>query len=369
MTSQLLERNRDDMPKADGDAGVRIAVRESGDWELPEHNLPVAKAYGNDPRWLPVLKDGLQQRPIRLEALVPVADGTQGERLAGVLPLAFVKSRLFGRFLVSLPYLNTAGVVAESDKVATRLVDRAVELADELDVRYLELRQEAATSHPALTFQRTDKVHMRLELPESVEALRDGLKAKVRNQVKKGESYELDVSWGRYDLLPEFYDVFCRNMRDLGTPVYGRRLFEAMLQSFGDDAEFCVIRNEGRAIAAGLLIHGDGVTQVPSASSLRGFNHLNANMLMYWNLLSRAVERGSRSFDFGRSSEGSGTHRFKKQWGAQEFPSIWQYYVRKGDADAMRPDSATNQRLIRIWQRLPVWLTRLIGPRIVRGIP
>jgi FemAB-related protein (PEP-CTERM system-associated) len=360
---------------------VRVTVRRDGDWDLRAHGLPVAGGYGTDPRWLPALRDGLRQRPLRIEA---ACDG----RLEGILPLALVESRLFGRFLVSLPYVNTAGVAGVGAKrnpgeptyrgfpavqprppVAQALIDRAVELADEFDVRYLELRQETAIEHSALTFQRTDKVHMRLNLPESVEELRTALKAGVRNQVKKGESHGLEVQWGRDDLLRDFYRVFSRNMRDLGTPVFGRELFAAILRSFGDDAELCVVRQDGRPIAAALVIHAGGVTQVPSASSLRAFNHLNANMLMYWRLLLRAVDRGSRVFDFGRSSEGSGTYKFKKQWGARPFPSVWQYYVRRGDTDAMRPESARNQRLIRLWKRLPVWCANAIGPRIVRGIP
>ena len=92
-------------------------------------------------------------------------------------------------------------------------------------------------------------------------------------------------------------------------------------------------------------------------------------MWMYRNLLRRAIERGSETFDFGRSSMDSGTYRFKKQWGAQPHPATWQYYIRHGSVEDMRPESATNQRLIRIWKKLPVWGTRLIGPSIVRGIP
>lgn len=359
MNSELLERNL----KAGAAAGtLTVSVREAGGWELPQHDLPIAAGYGNDPRWLDVLQNGLQQRPLRLEAV-------ENGRLLGLLPLALVESRLFGRFLVSLPYVNTAGIVAADEDVAGALIDRAVKLADEFDVRYLELRQEAAIEHEALTYQRTDKVHMRLDLPKSGGELWDGLKAKVRNQVKKGQSYKLDVAWGRAELLPEFYSVFSRNMRDLGTPVYGRKLFRSILGAFGEDAEFCIVRHGNRPVAGALLIHGDDLTQVPSASSLRTFNHLNANMLMYWHLLERAVVRGSRVFDFGRSSEGGGTYRFKKQWGARPFPSVWQYYVRKGTADAMRPESAGNRRLIALWRRLPVWFTRWIGPRIVRGIP
>jgi hypothetical protein len=90
---------------------------------------------------------------------------------------------------------------------------------------------------------------------------------------------------------------------------------------------------------------------------------------MYHQLLCRAVEKGSKEFDFGRSSEGSGTYRFKKQWGATPHSTVWQYHLRDGDAEEMRPDSPKYRRRIELWQKLPVWVTRMVGPAIVRGIP
>ena len=128
-------------------------------------------------------------------------------------------------------------------------------------------------------------------------------------------------------------------------------------------------------MAGALLVHEPaaagrgGGTQVPSASSLRDSNHTSVNMWMYHQLLLRALGRGSVQFDFGRSSEGSGTYQFKKQWGARPEPTVWQYHVRRGDIQAMRPDNPRNRRRIAVWQKLPVWLTRMVGPAIVRGIP
>jgi FemAB-related protein (PEP-CTERM system-associated) len=210
---------------------------------------------------------------------------------------------------------------------------------------------------------------MRLTLPASVGALLDGLKAKVRNQVKKGQQQGFSVAWGGAELLGDFYAVFSTNMRDLGTPVYGRRLFEAILGHFGPAAELCVVRDGQRPIAGGLLVHGGAVTEVPSASSLKAYNPTNANMLLYWHLLSRAVERGQQVFDVGRSTAEGPVYRFKKQWGAEPSSAIWQYHVRHGSIDVARPDNPRHQRLIRLWKRLPVWASRILGPRIVRGIP
>jgi FemAB-related protein (PEP-CTERM system-associated) len=314
------------------------------------------------PGWLNVLAQGLKHTPYCLEA-------TAGGRTSGFLALADVQSFLFGRFLVSLPYLNYGGPVADDEAAARLLIDRAVTLADGLGVRYLELRHEHPVDHPALAERRTDKVHMRLDLPAAPAKLWEGLDAKVRNQVRKGQKNGLTLHWGGRELVDDFYAVFSRNMRDLGTPVYSKRLFEAALGQFPQRAELCVVRADKEAVAGALLLHGWGVTEVPSASSLRSHNHTCANMLMYWHLLERAVQRGQDVFDFGRSSADGPTMRFKKQWGAAPAASEWQFYVRSGEVGGMQKESPRYQRLIKIWQRLPLALTVLLGPPIVRGIP
>jgi FemAB-related protein (PEP-CTERM system-associated) len=314
------------------------------------------------PRWLSVLGEGLQHEVYALEAL-------SGEETLGLLALAYVRSLLFGRYLVGLPYLNSGGVLADDDLARQALVDGAVRLADSLNVRHLELRHEQPVEHPALTGRLTTKVHMRLALPSFPGPLWEQLPGKVRNQVRKAEKGGLTVAWGREELLPEFYEVFSRNMRDLGTPVYGRGLFRSVLARFPGDAELCVVRDGDKPLAGALLLHGKGVTEVPSASSLREYNHTCANMLLYWNLLDRAIQRGQAVFDFGRSTVDGNTYKFKKQWGARPEPATWQYYVRRGSAGDLRPDNPRYQRFIRLWQRLPVALTRFLGPRIVRGIP
>ena len=243
-------------------------------------------AFRCDPRWLAALCQGLKHEPYVLAAV-------EDDRFVGVLPLALVKSLLFGRFLVSLPYVNSGGVVAENESVAAALIDRAVELADELDVKYLELRHEEERPHPALKHQVTSKVHMRLALPDTPDELWSRFKPKVRNQVRKGERQGLTADWGGESLLADFYEVFSHNMRDLGTPVFGQELFRQILNEFQGGAELCVVRLANQPIAGALLIHVGDITEVPSASTLRQYNRTNANMFMYWNLLERAIERGS----------------------------------------------------------------------------
>jgi FemAB-related protein (PEP-CTERM system-associated) len=314
------------------------------------------------PAWLRVLARGLGHVPYCLEA-------SANDQTCGFLALADVRSFLFGRYLVSLPYLNYGGVVTDDEGIGQLLIDQAVELADRLNVRRLELRHEQPVSHARLGHTRSDKVQMRADLPGSVAQLEKGLTAKVRNQVKKGRNNGLNVQWGGQELLPHFYSVFAENMRDLGTPVHGRHLFASVLEQFRDRAELCVVSQGPNPLAAALLLHGWGVTEVPSASSLRACNSTCANMLMYFHLLVRAVERGQDMFDFGRSTPGTGTYRFKEQWGAQPFGAVWQSYLRTGSLEETQPNNPRYQWRIRLWKRLPLWLASTVGPWIVRGIP
>ena len=336
-------------------------------WQ-PELQLPEVKdarwhaLNAHRGEWISAVASGLKHQAYLIQA-------KQNQEVVGVLPLCFVKGPVFGKFLASLPYLNTGGVVCQNQEIAQQLVEAACLLADQLDVKHLELRHECPVESERFNMTRTDKVHLRLELPESPEALLKSLKSKVRSQVKKSNQSELTFEFGGRQLLSDFYRVFAVNMRDLGTPVFSKKLFAEILRLFGSDAELCIVRSAGKAIAGGLLVHSGDTTEVPSASCLRNYNRLNANMFMYEKLLYRAIERGSKTFDFGRSSEDSGTYKFKKQWGAEPSPATWQYYVRKGNPEDMRPDSGGKQRLIQVWQRLPVWLTKLIGPTVVRGIP
>lgn len=292
-----------------------------------------------------------------------------GDKVVGLLPLVLMKSPFFGRHLVSLPYVNWAGVIAEDDVVARKLVDEAIEMAEEFNVKHLELRQECAIEHPQLTPPQTNKVQMRAELPKSEEEAFKMIRSSVRSQVRKGDKQGFRIEFGRESLLDDFHQVFSVNMRDLGTPVYGKRLFREFLAQLRDQAELCVVYLDDIPIACSLIWYIGDLTQVPSASALNEYRSTAVNTWMYWQVMRRAVEKGMKTFDFGRSSDGGPTFDFKRKWGASPQPAAWQYYVRRGDPTDMRPDGGRYSIAINAWKRLPVWLTRLIGPTIVRGIP
>ena len=319
-------------------------------------------AQGHRPVWLNILRHGMAHRPVSLT-------GWRDGQVVGYLPLVETRSIVFGRHLVSLPYLNEAGVLAADDATAIALTERAGELGRQHRARFVELRNRQPIAHDALNAIRTDKVRMVLDLPDDDDGLWSSIGPKVRNQIRKGEKHNLNVRWGGGELLDAFYGVFAVNMRDLGSPAFPKKLFAAMLHHLGNDAELCVIDLDGKPIAAAVLTHFGPVTEVPSASSLRSFNHTCANMLLYWHLLRRAIQRGARQFDFGRSTVDSGTYRFKKQWRAEARPTGWQQFPLHRNARPITADDDRFDLAVRLWQKLPVWFTRLAGPPIVRGIP
>ncbi|QQE10180.1 FemAB family PEP-CTERM system-associated protein [Planctomycetota bacterium] len=336
------------------------------------YSAPIGVCGEHDPRWLNVLKHGLGHR------VMAIISRNSQNQIDGYCPLALVKSALFGRFLVSLPYLNRAGVIASSPEIANAISTKAADAANLVNAQYLELRHmtEQQLTTDSLPESRNEKLIMALDLAQfnqDQDALFKAIGPKVRNQVRKGEKNNLTIQWGSHELIDDFYNIFAINMRDLGTPVYSKRLFESMATQFSNDCEFAVVSYQDKPISAAVLVHDsltqDKRTQVPSASCLRDYNFTNANMWMYHQLLLRAMQRGSEKFDFGRSSEDSGTYRFKKQWGAKPHACTWQYHVRKGAIGSMRPDDEGMKRKVEMWKKMPLWITKAIGPSIVKGIP
>jgi serine/alanine adding enzyme len=321
---------------------------------------PEATAYHRH-AWTQLVQDAFGHRTTYLAA-------EAGGRIVGVLPLVFFRSAVFGRFAVSMPFFNYGGILADDAAVERELLTRAIAEARSAGCSHLELRH--TRQHFAELPSKRHKVGMELPLASSGEAQWAALDGKVRNQVRKAEKSGLTGESGGIEMLPSFYEVFARNMRDLGTPVYGSGFFEAVLATFPDRARLFVVRAGDRPVAAS-LVHWTGATiEVPWASALREFNPLCANVLLYWHMLQFAVSRGFRSFDFGRSTPGEGTFRFKKQWGAEPRELVWEYWMAEGrELPEMNPANPKFDLAIRAWQRLPVRVATALGPRIVRNIP
>jgi FemAB-related protein (PEP-CTERM system-associated) len=289
-------------------------------------------------------------------------------QVVGVLPLVMFRSRLFGRFVASVPFLNYGGSLADDAGVRSALIEHARRTAATFGAAHIELRHVDRQA-PELPF-RQHKLQLTRELPPTSEALWSGIDKKVRNLVRKGQKEGLIAETGGAELVPDFYAVFAQNMRDLGTPVYSRRLFVETLRRFPGVARVHVVRVGRVPVAASITLRHRDTVLVPWASSLRDFRQHAPNMLLYWQMLEHSVQQGARTFDFGRSSPGSGTHQFKRQWGATERPLHWEYVLlTRTSAPDQGPQNPRFSLLIESWKRLPVWVANRLGPGIVRNIP
>ena len=288
-------------------------------------------------------------------------------QIIGILPLTRLSSRLFGDFMVSMPYFNYGGAIADHPQIERQLMQAAAEHAAGLVVSHIEYRDDIPRdSLPA----RTDKVNMILPLPDSHDALWQTFTPKLRAQIRRPQREKVQVLQGGEEYLKDFYTVFTRNMRDLGTPVYAKSFFQHILNSFPDASRLMVIRLDNKPVAAGFLIGHRDTLEIPWASTIRDVNHLSMNMLLYWEVLKYAIDNKFRLFDFGRSSKDAGTYRFKRQWGARPRQLYWHYWLKQGSAlPALNPANPKYALAIRIWKKMPLSMTTRLGPLIVKNLP
>lgn len=295
--------------------------------------------------------------------------------IKGVLPLALVRAPFTRGRLVSLPFCDYGGCLADHDEAARLLIEYSIKLAEQMQTG-LEIRSCALCTLLAGDSrfrQVTDKCRMVLELPASSALLWSGFKSKLRSQVNRSKKDGLVCCMGRAELLSDFYQVFSRNMRDLGSPVHAKGWLREVLAAFGSHARIGVVYKERQPLAAGVVLaHGRTLT-IPWASSLRAFNRLSPNMLLYWSFLEYGADNDFNRLDFGRSTPGEGTYAFKQQWGAQPVPLYW--YRRM---DGMRTDRREHKtkgetgrlRCLaeKVWQRVPLAAVNFLGPHVRKYI-
>lgn len=287
--------------------------------------------------------------------------------IVGILPLVQLKSRLFGNLLVSMPYFQRAGTVADNLQVEDALLTEANKHAKILDIEHIEYRDDISRqSMPVLSH----KVNMVLELPDSKELLWKSFTSKLRSQIKRPQREETTTTIGGIELLDDFYRVYARNMRDLGSPLHSKALIKNILQKFPDNSWLVVIKLNGRAVAGGFLLAYKDTMEIPLASTIRDVNRFSINMLLYWQILQFSIESGYRHFDFGRSTKGAGTYRFKKQWGATAKPLYWHYWLNEGtELPGLNPANPKFAMVIYLWKRLPIKISQWLGPHIIKNIP
>jgi serine/alanine adding enzyme len=339
---------------------VSIAQNPDSDWDAYVATRPGASIYLRAD-WSLLARDVFGHQAFFLHARA--ADGG----LRGVLPLVQQRG-LLGNFATSIPFFNYGGALADDDAAAGVLMERARELARERGCTYLELRD--VERRPGDWQVRTDKASMVLALPPTDEQLGKQLGSKLRSQIKRAERETASVRRGGIELLPSFYEVFARNMRDLGTPVYPVKFFRAILERHAGQCMVVVIDHQGRPAAAGFLIFDGSVAEIPWAACRADAKPLGFNMRLYWELLKASIARGCTAFDFGRSTIDSGTYRFKQQWGAQPRQLHWHRWERhpRPAGDTHEPGAMLGLAL-RVWKKLPLPVANRLGPLVSPGLP
>ncbi len=288
-------------------------------------------------------------------------------KICGVLPIVWLNSRIFGSYGISVPFFNYGGPLADSKIIAETLLRKSSEIARDKGMSHLEIR---TTTDKYDWPSQSKKVSMILKLPKSESELDEAIGSKLRAQIKQALPSTPQVKFGGAELLDDFYRVFSENMRDLGTPVYGKSFFLNLLCTFKEAATLVVVKIDGRPVACAFLLGHKELMEIPWASTLRRVNPMNINMWMYRQILGFAIKENFGYFDFGRSSRDSGTYRFKKQWGAIAVDHHWYYWMPAGEAlPNLSPDNPKFKLAIAVWKRLPLFIANFFGPMLVKNLP
>ncbi|MBK1612258.1 peptidoglycan bridge formation protein FemAB [Rubrivivax gelatinosus] len=339
----------------------RLAPEDAGRaaaWDAYVLACPAATFF-HRAGWQRVLREVFRHETVFLYA-------ERAGRIVGVLPLARVKSLLFGHSLVSLPFAVYGGVAADDEDAALALEAAAERQAREFGVEHLELRQ-LERRHEGWPRQEL-YVAFRKEILADDEANMQAIPRKQRAMVRKGIKNGLASSFD--DGVERFFALYADNVHRHGTPAMPKRWFQALRREFGQDCSVLTVSApDGRPLSSVLSFYFRDEILPYYAGDDEAARDLAANDFKYWELMRHACARGLKTFDYGRSKQGTGPYAFKKNWGFEPTPLHYEYRLYKRDAVPQHnPSNAKYQLLIRTWRRLPLALANTIGPHIVRSL-
>jgi FemAB-related protein (PEP-CTERM system-associated) len=310
--------------------------------------------------WKRTIEESYPYRPFYLLA----AD----DCIRGVLPLFFVANRAVGKALISSPFAVYGGILADSPEVRDRLYEEVRRLGRELGVDYIELRNafpEQCAGKPNVDRY----VTFGQALQPGEEALIESLPKKTRNMVRKALKTPFEARYGVRD-SDRFDAIMARNMRRLGTPTFPRKYYDRLLANFGEMADIREVWLDGRLMAASLNFYFRGEMHTYHAAADTRFNQLGPNTFMYFDHLRWAGDAGFRLFDFGRSKRGTGVFEFKRHWNTEMRPLPYEIVlINRKELPNFSPANPKFQLAIRVWRKLPLWLTRVLGPRLIKLFP
>ena len=286
--------------------------------------------------------------------------------MAGILPLFEIKSFLFGHYLVSNPFAELGGVLADTGDIEDILIQKAIETAEQRNCQYLELRNR--TERPGL-LTKSLYFNFRREISwdndENLKAIPRKSRAMVRKGIKSGLTSEIGDH-----LFSEFYAILALNFHRLGTPMFSRHYLANLLAKKELKTMLLVVRTPEQKTGAGVMCFFFKNQVVPYyAGSDFTLRSLGPNDFMYWELMRYGADQGYRLFDFGRSKQGTGSFSFKKHWGFKPEPLAYQYHLVSADnIPNLSPANPKYRKKIEIWQKMPHRLTTFLGPFISRNL-
>lgn len=322
-------------------------------------NSPNATLF-HRPGWGPVV-----ERTYGYRSQYLMAKTVAGE-VQGVLPLVAVKSPLFGHALLSTAFFVYGGILAANDTVRDALARKAKELGETSGADYVELRSQSAALQEWPTKSTVYATFKREIAQDEADNLKQ-IPRKKRADVRKGIKSNLDVTTG---IDPKtFYAIYAESLRNLGTPVFGLRFVEAILTEFGEITELSMASRDGEPLAVLMSFFFKDEVLPYYGGALPAARACHAYDLLYWSLMRRAVERGTRTFDFGRSKFGTGAFDYKAYWGFEPTPLHYQYHlIKTKEMPDINPLNPKFQLMTRIWQKLPLPVANTIGPLIARQL-
>jgi FemAB-related protein (PEP-CTERM system-associated) len=345
---------------------ISVRIAEQTDWK--NWDLYMQSNEGAWPYhlfgWGNAIKESYKHKPYYLIA-------EDHEKIVGLQPLMHIKIPYLLNNLCALPFCDVGNPISKDVHVLQYMYKYILELGRELEVNKIELRGSIDSFHDeefTLKKIENNKVRMILDLPNSSEELLQSFKSKLRSQIRKSEKNGITFRWGGINDVDKFYSVFSNNMRDLGSPVHSQDLFRSIIKDLDNNVRLGIAELENKTVGGCIIMMINDKVSIPWASTLRKYNRLAPNMLLYWNALKYSCDNGYKLFDFGRSTSGEGTYKFKTQWGAKAKPLNWyeiQLHRTKRESDE---NSEFRYYFERVWCKLPLCVANYVGPQIRKYI-
>lgn len=285
--------------------------------------------------------------------------------ITGILPLVHVKSLLFGNTLVSTAFCVYGGIVANDEASALELDKEACLLAEKLGVDCLEMRNRVQKT-PERPYKKL-YVTFRKELDADVEKNMLAIPRKQRAMVRKG--IEAGLTSSIDEGVDRLHQAYSESVRNLGTPVFPKKYFQTLKDVFADQCEVLTIELNGQLIASVMSFYYKDEVLPYYGGGTDLARDVKGNDFMYWEVMRRAVEKGVKIFDYGRSKIGTGSYSFKKNWGFTPEPLFYEYHLVRADSlPDINPLNPKYQLFIAAWKRLPLPLSRMIGPWLSKDL-